>query len=749
MIALARKYRPRNFASVAVQSHVSNTLKGAIARGRVAHGYLLCGPRGVGKTTLARVLAMALNCENKQSDGEPCGECPSCTRIWSGGASLDVVEIDAASNRGVDDARDLRERAMYAPSGDDRFKVYIVDEAHMLTREAWNALLKILEEPPPRVVFVFATTEPQKIAQAAAPVLSRLQRFDLKRIGASDIRERLASVLTEEEVHADADALAMIARAADGSMRDALSLTDQVLALGDGDVTTVRVREALGLVAEDEYIAILDIIAERRAADVFGAVARLAELGVDLGQFLAGLSDMLRAQLALALGAKDVDVSTAARDALEQRRDRMTPGDLLRMLNAVGELEPRFRRSTQQQLLLETLLVRFALLDRTLDLEAVLREMGGGGGSGGGGGGSSGAVRPTPGGRPNAPSGALGGRDGGYRGDAPRRSDTPVETPRVHDTPRAMRESESPRVAPPVDARASSLGTLARAGDGLARLNDGAMHETLSRESASRESAPRESASVNNASSYASTRNESPRARASRDGDGTPRDTAGTPRDTAGTPRDAAGTPRDAAGTPRDTASAARDTASAPRDTATPPRDHARPSSPRSAATSSSAAPARSAPAREPSSVATLTAPNAAFAAPTNGKPAIALDLNALVAEWDDIVVAIRRERPIVGALLEHAIPSGVSASGVITLQIDDAGTFEGLAAKSRDLSVGLTAHVPGLTRVQLLPPDTPERSASPQRMTAESVKSDTLLAIRKRDPVLAAAIDELDLDLI
>ena len=376
-VALARKYRPHKFADLIGQEHVARALKGAVEQNRVAHGYLLCGPRGVGKTTAARILAMALNCETRHSGanktGEPCGTCGSCERIWAGAASLDVVEIDAASNRGVDDARELRERAMYAASQEGRHKIYIVDEAHMLTREAWNTLLKVLEEPPPGVVFVFATTEPHKITNTAAPVMSRLQRFDFRRVGPQAIGDRLAQVAKDEGVAIERDAVDVIARIADGGMRDALSVLDQVTAFGGGTISAARVREVLGLVGDDIFAELLDIVASRRADAVFPLIARLVENGIDLVTFADGAGDLWRAALAIKLGGKPEGITEHLATIVQERIGDLEAGDLLRMLRCLEESEETIRRGNTPRLTIELLLVRWAMMDRTIEIAELLR----------------------------------------------------------------------------------------------------------------------------------------------------------------------------------------------------------------------------------------------------------------------------------------------------------------------------------------------------------------------------------------
>jgi len=280
----------------------------------------------------------------------------------------------------------------------------------MLTREAWNALLKVLEEPPPRVVFVFATTEPQKIAAAAAPVLSRLQRFDFRRIGPAAIRDRLRQVLQAEDIAANDDALTLIARHADGGMRDALSVLDQCLSFGEGAITVERVREVLGLVGDELYAEVLSLVAERRPEAVFPLVDRLDNAGADLAEFMAGVGETLRALLMLQLGTEPEGLTEGLRQALESQRGRLEAGDLLRMLRLLAENETPMRRSANPRLIVETLLLRWAMLDRMVDLAQVLSAAAGGAASGGGsvsGGGSatgSGTARPPA--APQAASGA-------------------------------------------------------------------------------------------------------------------------------------------------------------------------------------------------------------------------------------------------------------------------------------------------------------------------------------------------------
>ena len=318
-LALARKWRPRTFEDVVGQPHIVRALTNALTSGRVHHAFLFAGTRGVGKTTVARILARCLNCDQGVS-AAPCGECRSCTAIEEG-RFIDLIEVDAASRTGIDDMRELLDNVQYTPSA-GRYKVYLIDEVHMLSKQAFNALLKTLEEPPPHVKFLFATTDPQKLP---VTVLSRCLQFNLKRLPGSLIVERMARICAAEGVAAEAGALARLARAAAGSMRDGLSLLDEALAFGNETLHDSDVAEMLGSLDRTRVMTVLTAVAQANGAELLQRVRELDEMVPDYHALLDDVATMLQ---------KIAVIQVAGEDALEDEDD--LPG----LLSLASSLEP-------------------------------------------------------------------------------------------------------------------------------------------------------------------------------------------------------------------------------------------------------------------------------------------------------------------------------------------------------------------------------------------------------------------------
>ncbi len=330
-IVLARKYRPQTFQEVVGQSHIIDILTHAITSQRLAHAYLFCGPRGIGKTSCARILAKALNCQ-KGMTVHPCGQCPSCVEI-ANGTSFDVVEIDGASNRGIDEIRALRENVKFAPSY-GRYKIYIVDEVHMLTTEAFNALLKTLEEPPEYVKFIFATTEPHKVLST---IISRCQKFDFKRASIKTITEKLEQIVHQENLKVDPQAMYAIAKAATGSLRDALSILDQLSALSVKTVQENDVVGMLGLVETELIFSLADAIAVKNCAQCFEVLDEIVHQGKDIKQLLRNMIEHYRHLMIVKVGGQPlsrlVDYPVAVKERLLSQSQQYSLEDILKAID--------------------------------------------------------------------------------------------------------------------------------------------------------------------------------------------------------------------------------------------------------------------------------------------------------------------------------------------------------------------------------------------------------------------------------
>ena len=370
--SLYRRHRPQSFAEVVGQEHVVRTLSNAIEADRVHHAYLFVGSRGTGKTSMAKILARSLNCVNGPTL-EPCGECESCTTI-AAGTSLDVIEMDAASNRSVDDVRELRERVGYAP-GVGKWKVYILDEAHMLTKEAWNAFLKTLEEPPPNTVFVLATTEPQKVM---ATIVDRCQRFDFQRPSLDQIAEVIKRVAASEGIEVEEGAVALTARSASGSFRDALGTLDQLVAFGGEKVVTDDVAEVLGAADAELLFEATDALAAGDAAATLEVVERLARSGRDPGQFARDLIAHLR-QLLVARATGEVPesftVTVAQPERLAEQAGAIGEAKLMGAIDALSAAVANMREGDDPRLSLEVALLKVARPSLDPSREALLRRI--------------------------------------------------------------------------------------------------------------------------------------------------------------------------------------------------------------------------------------------------------------------------------------------------------------------------------------------------------------------------------------